>query len=400
MIDEKLICNDCDCAIDDGTEQTLLSGEVVCDDCFNKYITCSSCGENILIDDSYNHDGDSYCNDCYNREIGTCHYCEETYHRNELIQCEINDEVYCHDCYCRNFTTCECCDAMIYNDDSYYSERDGCTYCENCYRHNEVDGVHSYDYRPDKFIYYRSENERQNDDNNKNGYFGIEIEVENTNDSDVAETVDNLPDFVYAKDDGSLQNGFEIVSHPATYQWLKKNADRWMDILNIRKQGYRSYNTNTCGIHIHLSKNYFTSLHLYKFLTMFYKPENAKFILRISQRVKAKFDEWAAVKETNPDNNLVYKAKNKSGNYNRYTAVNLQNRHTIEIRIFRGTLNPRSFWKNIEFLQALIEYTKNATLNEIDEAHFLTYVYSHKREYINLYNWLWDKKFYEDSLAE
>ena len=58
------------------------------------------------------------------------------------------------------------------------------------------------------------------------------------------------------------------------------------------------------------------------------------------------------------DSSLIYKAKKKDGNSERYVAINLKNSQTIEIRIFRGTLNFNSFMKNIEFAHALFMYTK------------------------------------------
>jgi len=397
----ELICDNCNSEIDD-INRIDIDGKIICRPCYeNDYIECDDCGKAILIDYAESYDSIYYCNECFEVKFDRCYDCRETYPSGELVRSHITNEVYCRNCFEEIFIFCYGCECEVFSHDAYYNEHDGNYYCENCYSECcEIDSVYHYDYRPDSFTYYRSKNESKNNNQSKNLYYGIELEVENESNVDMADVVDNLPEFVYAKQDGSLTYGFEIVSNPTTYQWLKENTAQWLRILDIRKKGFRSYNTNTCGIHIHLSKNYFSSLHLYKFLTVFYKPENAKFILRISQRVKSNFDRWATLCERPNDKNIYYKAKNKTGNLERYSAINLQNPHTIEIRIFRGTLNPRSFWKNIEFLQAIIDFTKITSLNEIDEPHFLTFVYNRKQEYINLHNWLWDKKFYENSLNE
>lgn len=392
-----LICCECSCKIINDSDYVNVNNNVLCRECYNnKYTTCTNCNDIIRIDDAQENDDDYYCQECYENNFSQCYHCNQEYPNDDLRfyrSCP-----YCEDCFNDTFIACWDCGETITHENAYCSETNDHYYCRDCYpNEDDADGVYSYSYKPE-FIYYRGKNEIGNTDKNKNLYYGIELEVENKSNTNIEDVVSNLPEFVYCKNDGSLNNGFEIVSHPCTYQWLRENAHKWLEILNIRKDGFRSYNTDTCGIHIHLSKNYFSSLHLWKFLTLFYIPKNAKFILKVSQRISHRFNAWCALR---PDEHTIcYKAKNKQGNYERFEAVNLQNAHTMEIRIFRGTLNARSFWKNIEFLQAIIDFTKDTPCNEIDEPHFLTYTYQHKRKYINLHNWLWDKKFYEDSLNE
>lgn len=362
------ICNTCDSCNDILYIDNLhyQDGEILCDDCFSKkFVMCSICGDIISIDNAYNSFGNNYCESCYWDNFGSCENCGRIFH---------NDDLYWHASYESSF-------------------------CESC-NPPEIDGLHEYEYRP-KPTYYRGINELENDDHRCNLYFGIELEIE-SDDNDIESAVKNLPDFVYAKEDSSVNAGFEIVSHPCTYKWLRENPEKWNQILDLRKDGFRSYNTDTCGIHIHLSKNYFGTWHLYKFLKLFY--ENPKFILRISQRNENNLNHWATLSQkhynNNDDESLVYKAKNKQGNYERYTAVNLQNQHTIEIRIFKGTLNPRSFWKNIEFVKATVDFTLNATLKDVIVKKFEQFIVKHKSEYINLYNWMYKSGFYKDSLEE
>jgi hypothetical protein len=42
----------------------------------------------------------------------------------------------------------------------------------------------------------------------------------------------------------------------------------------------------------------------------------------------------------------------------RYNAVNLQNLHTVEIRMFKGSLKPERVRSGIQFCHAAIEYTR------------------------------------------
>ena len=213
-------------------------------------------------------------------------------------------------------------------------------------------------------------------------FFGIELEVEKmekseTTRGDMAQKIENKA--WYFKNDGSLNNGFEIVTHPLTFSYIKHSAKDFESALNeLSNNAYNSYNANTCGMHIHISKKAFGTWQLYKFMKFF--AENVPFIVAISQRKMEKLVQWANI-EDNDDNTLMYKAKKKEGNSARYVAINLQNYSTIEVRIFRGTLNFQSFMKNIEFVHALYMFTKESKIITLDS--FKEYI-SNSCEYSNL----------------
>lgn len=393
-----ILCNSCGNEIESQDDIVNVCGEVLCRDCYEAdYNTCYGCDKVFYHHNLHYQDDECYCDDCFSERFTLCHYCNETVSRDDSYI--FDGDSYCEFCYQKNFDICDSCGETFCNGDLYWHDRYEASYCESCMP-PDIDGLYNYDYKPNP-IYYRGINESKNTDKRHNLYFGIELEVESSG-NDIESAIDNLPDFVYAKEDGSLSNGFEIVSHPCTYKWLKENPDKWNEILNLRKDGFCSYDTDTCGIHIHLSKNYFGTWHLYKFLKLFY--ENPKFILQISQRGEHNLNQWATLSQQSAfgrnDESLIYKAKTKRGNYERHTAINLQNSHTIEVRIFKGTLNPRSFWKNIEFVKAVVDFTLNTALKDITENQFLAFVINHKKEYINLYNWIYNKGFYRDSLGE
>ncbi|GAH61147.1 unnamed protein product, partial [marine sediment metagenome] len=140
-----------------------------------------------------------------------------------------SENYYCESCYQENFNTCDNCGEVFSNDDLYWSDIHESYYCESCLP-PEIDGLHSYDHKP-KPIYYRGINESKNDDHKCNLYFGIELEIE-SNDNDIESAVYNLPDFVYAKQDSSIDNGLEIVSHPSTYSIIP-SQQRWPAIFNL-----------------------------------------------------------------------------------------------------------------------------------------------------------------------
>ena len=61
--------------------------------------------------------------------------------------------------------------------------------------------------------------------------------------------------------------------------------------------------------------------------------------------------------------------KSKKEKYH-YYSVNISNENTIEIRIFKGTLNIDVFFKTLEFINNCIICAKIKTIEEIDKMNF------------------------------
>jgi hypothetical protein len=262
--------------------------------------------------------------------------------------------------------------------DVHYWESDG-----EYHYDEEFNGIiNSYSYKPKpEFNFIKGED--------KNSlFFGIELEIENEenkiSNKRAAQKIDEIlsDDIVYLKSDGSLCNGFEIVTHPMSFSFIKSIPEKFSLMLEyLKNNGFRSYNSTTCGMHIHISKENFTTWQLFRFMSFF--NDNKEFIVKLSQRDESKLKKWASLSDENKDE-LVYKtisAKKCKDNFSRYSAINLCNDKTIEIRIFRGTLAQGSFFKNIEFCQALFEYTRDNSTVTLQG--FKEYV-ANKKEFKNL----------------
>jgi len=325
------------------------------------------------------------CKNC-RKLFGKCGICEELeYIPHFRIYDDINYCACCADSYLR---LCHRCNNYVLASDT---SLDGFGYiCNEC---DVQPRVRDYSYRPNP-IFMLGSYEKQLPENL---YFGVELEVEfppnnfeTSSWGSIAEyTLGLLPSFVYAKTDSSVEKGFEIVSHPMTYKWLKENIKDWEKILDLRHKGYISYNTKTCGMHIHLSKTAFGSFHLYKFMKFFY--ENVAFVLKISQRdSKREIKRWASFDNVD-DATVLYKAKYKRGGPERHVAVNINSEDTVEVRIFKGTLNPISFWKNIEFCKCVYDFTKDHSNKCINVDTFKDYIKSHRNTFPNLYNFLFKR---------
>jgi len=365
--EEIAVCQNCSCKIEEDDLQEF-EGENYCQECFDDLFSyCEQCDETVSVDDMVYVNNDDYmCKSCRDANYTCCGACGE-YVPNDDCFC-INDHDVCEECYCENYFTCESCNE-IWHIDYYGSE--GC--CRDCETSEDDCGLHNYSYKPDAAFYGEGDL-----------YFGIELEIESEGNS-IYDAVQSLPDFVYAKADSSMDDGLEVVSHPTSWQWLQENKEQWDEVLSLRNKGFLSYKTDTCGMHVHLSKKAFSTLHLYKFLKMFF--ENQEFIAIISRRRSGNLNRWASLQS---DESIVYKARTKN-NTQRYTAVNLQNDESVEVRIFRGTLSPVGFWRNVEFCKAVYEFTKTASIRDISKDKFCDYVVEHKKEYPNLAQFLFDK---------
>lgn len=395
---EMVICPNCGEEFEEDTGYSAPDGsEEYCSrECqHDVWLWCTDCAHPMRADsgDAYCTDyGEVYCEDCYRDHFGICTSCGEevSIDRGDYAISE-GGEFFCNECYYESYDRCISCGDEIDRDYAMYTEDNG-PYCEDCYPGEGIHGMHSYGYKPSP-DYKKTANEK----NEKPLYFGVELEVEAPDyDSIDCEHIEYSigDDFFYCKHDGSLgECGCEVVTHPFSYEWLIDNKEDTFDNLldYLKAHGCTSYDTTTCGMHVHLSKRAFSTLHLYKFLKMFYDPHNWDNVRLMSQRKGRKMDEWATCEDTDR-HATISKAKNKYGG-NRYTAVNLTNLHTVEIRIFRGTLKASSFYKNIEFLKALFDFTRDVSLQHATWENFAHYVNVHRETYTNLFNFMLLKGF-------
>jgi len=99
------------------------------------------------------------------------------------------------------------------------------------------------------------------------------------------------------------------------------------------------------------------------------------------------FDEY-----DRPTRSLKHKVGNPQKFHSeRYSAVNTQNRDTIELRFFRGTMNTRTILSALDLAQAMVEYTRTLRLDDVklgalDWAWFADYVRDNNGLYPDLYS--------------
>ena len=315
---------------------------------------CCHCGAELSEENVFEFNGDIYCEDCLDEYTFICSHCEERYPNDENMG--DNSINLCENCFDYYYTRCENCGRIIHNDSTYYLDDDyneEYSYCEDCYeREKSRRYIHDYSYKPDPI--FRGIGQR---------YFGVELEIDNggKDEENACELLDvaNVDcENIYIKTDSSLSDGLEIVTHPMTLDY-HINSMPWNDIcgtaLNL---DYRSHNTKTSGLHIHVNRSAFGSSIeeqeecIARILYFF--ESNWCELLRFSRRNSSQLNRWAkryGWKETPAD--VLYDAKNKCRE--RYTCVNITNYSTIEFRIFRGTLKYNTIIATLQLVDALCD---------------------------------------------
>jgi hypothetical protein len=247
--------------------------------------------------------------------------------------------------------------------------------------------IHSYSYKPAPRFRMGG-----TDAADTRTFFGIELEIDQTDGRlDASEVPDLAHPLFYCKHDGSLRYGVEMVSHPGSLAWWNEQRGNVDALLTrLSRMGWRSHETRTCGMHIHVSSEAFDgSMHVYRFLHLVYRyPEMA---LLVSQRQRAQLNQWATLSYKSKPSlkrkaQLALKAhegwRAESGGH--YDGVNGTG-HTYELRIFNGTLNPKRFYKNLQYAAAALAFTAETTnLRRVNAAEFVAWVNARSEQYPDL----------------
>lgn len=308
-------------------------------------------------------DGTAICSECFDRrqeqeDIHTCDRCDGLF--TELTYSHIRDRDMCESCYNEEIECNECGYCYMEEDD------------HECYRDSQ--GIYNYSYKPTPIFFGQADY-----------YFGFELEVEDNSGfgcgAGASIVSDLLGSRVYMKSDGSLDDGFEIVSHPHSLEEAQRLD--WSFLRELRNRGFRSWDTSTCGLHVHVSRTAFRNKgkrdegHELRFQKLIY--DNSAQVRGVAGRSSpfAKFDDKGK---------LVPKVK-YGHTADRYEAINSQNDNTLEIRVFRGSLKKERVLSAIEFVHSAVEYTRDMKINPHDKQfswiRFMAYVLDNQQKYPN-----------------
>ena len=267
------------------------------------------------------------------------------------------------DCISYQFMICRECGELAYEDD-ICSE-----ICRDCMKEKDVEntnigGYHNQHDFPKKFY-----------GNPSNGiFFGLEIESEYSLYSSSFKNLfqDERPiiEEIFSEStrtlccferDGSLENGFETITNPLSYEFMKNNGI----IEQITSElGKLMYASDRCGLHIHVTKTDEVVKKLPQIIM--FLENNKKDVIDFCGR-ETSYAEFYTYKDKKIDTRIANEIIFGSESFGRRRMINLTNKDTIEFRGFKGTLDANRIYKYIEFILTLLEtdINENTTFKDL-----------------------------------
>lgn len=207
--------------------------------------------------------------------------------------------------------------------------------------------------------------------------FGCELECYALHDrTDIAEYAHKYK--FLAEEDGSLDDshGVEIIAPPMTFQEHTDPAGKWLSFLADVQGKAKAWDAGIgYGLHISVNRSALTKFHTGKFLVFIHR--NRAMCEKIAGRRQTHYAPYR------PEMKITEAKRYENAKYN---AVGLPSDKRIEVRIFRATLKPESFLKNVEFVAAAVEFTRAASALNLTEKNFLEWLgtRNNKKLYPNL----------------
>lgn len=298
------------------------------------FMSCESCGEDFSTHDLA---------DAYGGEV-VCESCREDHY-----EWSSHHDAWVHSNNCRTALDASGDRCIIHEDadDFVFDEhRDMYVHVDISARsviHNYHSSKGSFEFRSDDWTARH------------NRYIGVELEVEgHTSEPQAAARVINeavnggdYGKHLFLERDGSLSAGFEMITHP---QSLSAHRELFAFLRNpVIVRGLRSHRTSTCGLHVHVSRSGLSNLTIARAVTFINDPGNDAFVTALARRYSSTY---CRVVEKDLE------TAHQPGD--RYEAINLTGRDTIEFRIFRGSLKYEAVISAIEFSHAILEFCARA----------------------------------------
>ena len=361
-------CKDCNEIVSD---ELFDSSTDQCAGCSDNFFTCRRC-DTPHHDDylgGWNRNELPLCQGCWDSHYTYCHSCavgvSDIYFNTDADMCDR--------CASDAGTNCEYCGDWNHYD-YLLANRSGENLCEYCYsgRNESLEGVRPYHAGAPWGLTFRDGNISKSAIPVAGvAYFGVEIEMEGSGGEDVSGIIYDCESHqdAHAEQDSSLDEGLELITQPATLAaWQGEFGQRIAGyVARLNAEGFTADSLHA-GQHVHVSRGAFSDArHIARFASYFHL--NKSHAVQISGRGRvasyAHLDGYGK-------GNLHSLAKNgrTSGSWGwngnpRTSAVNLTNPNTIEIRLWGGTDDGTRTLGQVEFVAALMEYTRDLVISDV-----------------------------------
>ena len=346
-------------------EDVVVSRQDIEEKTTEDYFICANCDDIHHMDDcTIVYGGDKVCEDCLDDDYVYSELMNEYIHRDDALY-YMDDQEYCDN-------------PVHYEYKSHYgwqSAVSGNWWSDNEERHETEDGYYyAEDEEEDLYWCNVDESWYYSEDNMPEGlirgyhkrptlkffgegpkFFGLELECDGScaerTDKDVRHIFEGHMDRFYFNRDGSLSHGFEAITHPMSPSEMLQID--WEQIADRMESRYYDNDDDTAGIHIHISRRFFKGdKNIGRLVRMF--SENYSEMIKFARRPKNKAIDWARRVEGTARQYAIdwYENANRAG---RYTAVNLQNDETVEIRLFHSLASRQHIMACIQLTDVLTD---------------------------------------------
>ncbi|MFC9964304.1 hypothetical protein ACFVH4_08665 [Nocardia ignorata] len=273
-----------------------------------------------------------------------CESCAESYTScddcNERTTDPVTVEGYrdvCLDCR-DDYSPCRRCRTLIRGREYY---------CDDCAQPDDS-RVHDSDYTPHPIFHGQGPL-----------FLGMELELRTTvhgYEDSVATANNHLDGVGYLKHDGSISCGFELVTHPMSFDYAMSEFP-WALLPRLRLLG--CHTDDEVGIHVHVSRAGFDSpAHIYRWLKLVYRNEDD-----VTALARRQYSQWASF---DPEIRAMAKDLAHGGHgWGRYHAINARPAHTFELRVFASSLKRREVQAALGFAHATVEYTRTLRAHDV-----------------------------------
>lgn len=355
-------CAECGAWCLEGNMTCVGRSEYVCDSCLDEnFVKCHDCGDWIRSDDAIEIGDEYFCDSCAD-DWTVCYDCDELINtRTESCETTHDGRTICESCYNEDYYRCENCDEVFHCYEGSWADDGDYWYCDECGRQHA--GVESYHAHGDNGScsfkdFYRPRLAEKDKSNPL--LFGVELESDKgIFDVDAFSRWTEDGNLVHFEHDGSLsKSGVELITMPCSLLFHQTEMD-WPKICGkLISQGFKSHNTETCGLHVHVGREGLNPSTISKM--DFFVNHAKEFFGQIARRrhVYGYNAEW-------DERKLISSEKGKCVSEKRYQPVNTSNKSTVEIRIFRGTLKWNTLVGSIEMVHAMITFLDGFSVCEL-----------------------------------
>lgn len=332
--------------VEDGDE--IITYDDIRKELTDDYEICEECGDIHHTDDMTDTRDGRICSGCLDNHYLYSDVMDEYIHEDETVW--VGDECMTDSYREDNYTQCEECGEWFDLGEDGCESDDGYYLCDNCADDYRLENGSVYykdsgyirEYHPDITLHFYGNGPK---------FLGCEYEVQGGGcHSNIAENIFGDYREFYCSHDGSLDEGFEAITHPCSPDYLLSNID-WEEI--TKRLSRNDYDDEEgAGFHIHISREHFKSQsHIGKLIKFF--SDNYQELVNFGNRTWDTANKWAEPTDYDTDDKFIdiYNITRRE----RYSAVNVQPSETVEIRLFNTTYRPEVIRSYIQFVDIITD---------------------------------------------